>query len=331
LALFLSAFVVHAKDLSLEETRATLVGQPVVVLGSAFGGYGSLSNLLVEWYLVKGDETAGFKRISVAGAYAPAEIVGKRGKVISVEESQTSLRPSKVGQTDAFGKPIDASRVTNPYLQVIVKMDDDGLLIGTTNFFGNMLGHSIQLASRMDAIRAEVDGNLARLIGKTLYKTGYTKLLESALSLQDLLDRNKRGLALDYETRNLTPLKVVDAKFLEAGNAVVIKVELPNGASRLLFGELDYYDMEVGYKQTTLERMQISAVEKIPSKFSPKEVVAIKEGNIFRGMSEDALYWSWGYSEKTNDWGRAGKQHIYAGKQYVYVDGKVVRDWQSVK
>lgn len=331
LALALFASMTTAKDLSLDEIRTLLLDKEVVILGPSFGGYGQMANSLVDWYLVKGDETIGYKRVSAAYSHASANLRGKRGRVISVEEATFLLKPKKVGETDAFGKPIDASRVINPYIQVIVKAGDDDGLIGTTSYFGNMVGHSIQLASRMDALKSEIENHLARLIGKPLYKTGYTKLLDAALSLQDLLERNKRELARDYETKNLTPMKVVDAKFLEAENAVVIKVELPNGASRLLFGELDYYDSDSAYKPTVLERMQISAVDKIPSKFSAKELAAIKEGKIFRGMSEDALYCSWGYSDKTNDWGRGGKQHIYPGGQYVYVDGKVVRDWQSVK
>lgn len=349
LVLLLFSFLSHAKDLSLGEIRATLLGQQVVILGATY-----FPNTLVGWYRVEGDETTGFSKVSAAAnfkralegsdnvsaklmraltddVYVSVNVRGKRGLVVSVEEAETSLRYKKSGQTDVFGKRIDDSRVTNPNIQVVVKMNEDGLLIGTTGYFGSLLGSSFQLASRMDTMRSEVEGYLSRLVGKTLYKAGYTKLLDPTLSLQDLLDRNKRELSRDYETKNLTPLKVVDAKFLEEGNAVVIKVELPNGVTRLLFGDLNYYDHEVAYKQTMLDRMGISAEEKIPSRFSPKEIASIKEENIFVGMSKDALYWSWGYPEKTNDWGRGGAQLIYPGGQYVYVQGNVVRDWQVVK
>lgn len=266
----------------------------------------------------------------MAGAYVSANIRGKRGQAISVEEDNSPLISQKIGQTDVFGKPFDESSATNPYIKVVVKMDEDDLLVGTTGYFGGMLGRTIQLASHVDAMKKEVDENLSRLIGKTLYNTGYTNLLNPNLSLQDLLDPRKRRIYRDYRTKNLTPLKVVDVKFLEEENAVIIKVNLPKGESRILFSKLDNYNSEVRSKETILERMQLSAVEKIPSKFSPREVSAIKEGNIFRGMSEDALRWSWGYAEKINDWGRGGKQYVYSGGQYVYVSGKFVRDWQSV-
>ncbi|MDO8347238.1 MAG: hypothetical protein Q7S85_05020 [Rugosibacter sp.] len=332
LATFLVGPLASAKGLSLEEIRGQLLNQEVVVLGSTTS-LGALSGSLHDWYFVSGDEATGFKRANGyrEGSYAPETVRGKRGIVVSIEQAESFLSSKKVGEKDAFGNTIDSSRVMNPYINVVVKVLDDGLLIGTTSYYSVMMIKSLRLASRADSMKKEIDGVLARLIGKTLYKTGYTELLDSALSLQDLLDHNKRKLSRDYKTENLTPLKVVDAKFLEAENAVVIKVELPNGAFRLLFGRLDFYDLKGGYKETILERMKISAVERIPSKFSPKEVAAIKAGNIFRGMSKDALYWSWGYSEKTNDWGLGGEQHIYQGNRYVYVDGKVVRDWQSVE
>lgn len=323
--------VANAKDLSLDEIRTQLLLQEVVVLGNSFGGYGPMSESLVDWYFVKGDETNDFIRVSSAYSHVSASLRGKRGLVISVEEATTFLSAKKAGNKDAFGMLIDNSSVMNPYVQVVVKLAEDDALIGTTNYYGNMIGQSIQLVSRAGALKMEIEENLARLIGKKLYKTGYTKLLDSTLSLKELLERNKRELSRDYETKNLTPLNVVDTKFLEAENAVVVKVELPNGQIRLLFGYLNNYDRTYAYKPTLLERMNITAEENIPAKFSSRELSAIREGKVFRGMSEDALYWSWGYAEKTNDWGLGGKQHIYHGSQYVYVEGRAVRDWQSIR
>lgn len=322
--------VANAKDLSLDEIRTQLLSQEVVVLGNSSSGYGRMSESLVDWYLVNGNETDGFKRVSSADSHASTSLRGKRGLVISVEEATTFQKSKKAGEKDAFGKPIDNSRIMNPYVQVVVKLADDDVLIETTNYYVNMIGRSIQLASRADTLKKEIEGNLTRLVGKTLYKTGYTKLLDSTLSLKELLERNKRELSPDYETKNLTLLKVVDAKFFEAENAVVVKVELPNRQTRLLFGKLDNYDTRYAY-EPTLFRMEITAEEKIPARFSSRELSAIKESKIFRGMSEDAMFWSWGFAEKTNDWGRGGKQYIYHGSQYVYVDRKTVRDWQSIK
>ncbi len=139
------------------------------------------------------------------------------------------------------------------------------------------------------------------------------------------------GFYQDRGINNLTPLIIRDTKYLEAEDAVVLKVELPDGGVRLLFEDLYGYDSDNRRKVTQSQRINISAAERIPSKFSKKELAAIKDGAIFRGMSEDALYWSLGYSERVNDWGNGGKQHIYRGGFYVYVIGMKVRDWQSFR
>lgn len=334
--LFIAFMLVSAaqgKEPSLEEIRGQLLKQEVVVLGRGFGdrGVGSLSGKLVEWFLVSGDKSTGYKGIQSSGSYAPETFRGKRGLVVSVEEAESFFASKKVGEMDAFGKPIGSSHVMNPYIDVVVKMLEGDDLLGTRNFYISLMAGSLRLASRADSLKKDLDGYLAQLINKKLYKTGYTELLNPALSLKDLLDLNKRGLARDYETPNLTPLKVVDAKLLETEDAVVLKVELPNGDTRLLFGALNSYDLGPPGEQTRLQRMQIYAEERISPKLSPKELVAIKDGKIFQGMSEEALYWSWGYPDKSNDWGRGGQQLIYHGSQYVYLAGKRVRDWQAIK
>jgi hypothetical protein len=48
-------------------------------------------------------------------------------------------------------------------------------------------------------------------------------------------------------------------------------------------------------------RMQRSVT--IPEGTSSTELEAIKKGSIIRGMSVDALYLSWGFPIKKNDWG----------------------------
>jgi len=339
-----------AKDLSLEEIRAQLLNQEVVVLGHSFSGSVDryLLGSLVDWHLVRDDEVTGYERSDrlkaslrepetflekmdrlTADRRVPETFRGKRGLVISIE-----LASKKVGEKDAFGNQIDSSRVKNPYIQVVVKVLDGEVMIGTTGFYSSMIGRTIQLVSVADSLKKEIESDLSQLIGKKLYKAGYTKLLDSTLSLKELLDRDKRELHRDHDTKNLTPLKVIDTKFLEAEKAVVLKVELPNGQNRLLFGESDGYDTKYPYKRTLLQRIGISAEEKIPEKFSRNELAAIKRGEILRGMSLEALYWSWGYPEKTNDYGQGGKQlvyHINYGSQYIYVDGKMVRDWHFIQ
>lgn len=315
-----------ARDMSLAQIRGELINQEVVVLGQSF----SLTSGLFDWHVVTGDVTTGYRHAS-RDSYAPESIRGTRGIVVSIEQAGSTSTRNAVAEKDAFGDEIGDSRILNPYINVVVRMLADNLLVRTTGYYPSMLGRTLHLASRADSIKKEVEHTLTQLMGKTLYNAGYTSLLDSTLSVRDLLDYNKRTYSRDRNTNNLTPLKVVDAKFLEAENAVVVKVELPDGDLKLLFGSLEHYETKLGYIPTRLQRLNISAEEKIPSRFSARELAAIKNKQIFRGMSQDALYWSWGYPKTSNDWGRGGKQHIYGDSQYVYVQGGTVTDWQTLQ
>jgi hypothetical protein len=70
---------------------------------------------------------------------------------------------------------MDSSRVINPRINVIVKVRDGDILIGTTDQYDHMIGKSLQLASRAETLKKEIENNLARLVGKNLYKAGYTE------------------------------------------------------------------------------------------------------------------------------------------------------------
>lgn len=59
----------------------------------------------------------------------------------------------------------------------------------------------------------------------------------------------------------------------------------------------------------------------VPSYYSPYEISVIQRGEIERGISELAMECSIGFPEETNDYGRAGKQHVYMhGSLLVYTD-----------
>jgi hypothetical protein len=328
---FLLAPLVSAEDLALEEIRSRLLNKEVVILEKSHHDGSPLSDTMIEWYLVIGKKSTGYKKnSSIANYHAPDTVIGKRGVVLSIEQAESILPPKKVAEKDVFGKTIEGSQVMDPYLNVVVNVLDEDLLIGTTTYYSLLMGNALQLESQANLIKKEIEDIIAQLMGKTLYKAGYTILLDPSISLKDLFDYNKRGLSRDYNTKNLTPLKVVDGKLFEAENAVVIKVELPDSKTRLLFWDISNYKIN-GDRKNQLPSMNITTMEKIPSKFYPNELAAIKESKIFQGMSEDALFWSWGFPEKTSDWGSGGEQYIYYGDQYVYVGGKKNRDWQHVK
>ncbi len=315
-----------AKELSLIEIREKLINQNVLIIRGRGGN---------EWYLGASDQASGYRKLNLHAFRSDASdaVLGKHGIVISVEQVESNRRASTVGDRDVFGKIVGETRVINPYIDVAVKLADEDVIIITRTYYSTLIDNCLRLASEAEVMKKEIENELSSKIGRTLYKTGFTELLDSTASLDELLNIDKRATLGDRKTKNLTALKIVEAKFLEGDNAIVISVILPDGDKKILFGKLDFYDFKnekVLFKRTIFQKMDISAEEKIPAKFSSREISSIKAGEIFKGMSEDALYWSWGYPLKTNDYGSGGQQLIYKGGQYVYIKSKFVSNWQSM-
>jgi hypothetical protein len=67
----------------------------------------------------------------------------------------------------------------------------------------------------------------------------------------------------------------------------------------------------------------------IPRDLTPNEVEAIKQGELFRGMSSMAVLCMFGTPESESVWGVGGKQRIYLKEISVHFDNKnKVVDWQ---
>jgi hypothetical protein len=170
------------------------------------------------------------------------------------------------------------------------------------------------------------------MIGKTIYPVGFSCVFppDSEIDTMAGLFLTCRGHKLDIP--NLTPLKIVKAKYLEDQHAILLKVEFLNGKTGLIFGDLQY--LRTPITEENLFKKGIPAFyknidnDKDFEGITEKEIQAIKKGTIFKGMSEKALYFSIGLASKENDWGSGGKQLIYGDRIYVYIkDGKVI-DWQ---
>jgi hypothetical protein len=124
------------------------------------------------------------------------------------------------------------------------------------------------------------------------------------------------------------PLVVTAAKYDETDDAVILKVKLPDGKDALTVGIAH----DVIYNgQPLMERIAGHLLLGVPKTLTAQEIVSIKNHSIFRGMSDDALYYSLGYPESENDWGRGGKQFIYSHTWMVYLNNRDrVVDWQSL-
>lgn len=313
------------KGFTLKEIRHQLIDKEIIILGHSSKFDGRLSS----WEFVGGNESDGYQFIS--RSYVPKDLRGTKGTIIAVVEESLNEYSAMTAKKDVFGKPVDAIHKIDPYVKIVVKLKDDKYdLIGVSTHYG-IVNSNFQLIERANAVRKEVETHLSKLIGKNIYSTGLTKLLDPSLGFDELLDPGFRlsTMRRGSTIKNFTPLKVIEAKVFDEANAVIIKVELPDKEEKILFGDLEGYERDSeNHEWTYFEKIGITAIEKIPHELSNKEVLSIKNSEIFRGMSEKSLIYSWGYPEKSNDWGRGGEQWVYSGNRFVYLTGKVIRDWQ---
>lgn len=79
------------------------------------------------------------------------------------------------------------------------------------------------------------------------------------------------------------------------------------------------------------EMARVKRKEKLSKKYDSFTVDSIIEGEIFIGMSEDALIESWGHPKRINEtvgrWG-VHKQYVYWSK-YVYVENGKITSWST--
>lgn len=126
-------------------------------------------------------------------------------------------------------------------------------------------------------------------------------------------------------------MTIVAAKYNERYDFIAWKLRLPDG--REAISAARYRDEEVsknGNDNSFLGRSIGTLLLKTPSNLTPQEIVAIGARKVFRGMSRQAVFYSWGLTGE-NNYGRGGWQLVYGDHQFVYLDssGKVT-DWQSV-
>ena len=134
----------------------------------------------------------------------------------------------------------------------------------------------------------------------------------------------------------LEPLKITAAKYINSApdqlfNGVVLKVKLPNGNEALAFTSETLLKGPSFRNTPFLERLEGTLFPTIPHELTAREIEAIRHGVMFRGMSERAVEYLWGAPDKTNNWGSAGKQLVYPGLFFVYLDNRgKVSDWQEL-
>lgn len=317
---------------TLGSIRQKYVGHDVVVGGTV--GKADGQDVLIDWWLAHRD---GDRYLGDIEHSLPAIYHTKTAKVIAVQ-----LEHPKTGQErNALGEPINEDKIVDPSVEFVVQFDDGTVAISSSDICSDC----IELSTVQNSFAEKISTQLPSIIGKHVYAGGFSKLYSANATLEEIngkcqvtdtceLPVGKIELVPLTDFPLLQPLKITAAKYVNSDpdqlfNGVVLKVKLPNGNETLAFTSETLLKDPSSRNKPFLERVSGTLFPKIPHEFTAREVGAIRDGVMFRGMSKRAVEYLLGAPDKINDWGSGGKQLIYPGSTFVYVDnlGKV-SDWQ---
>jgi len=321
--LFVSTLGIAQQDETLGSVKQKYLNQKVVLIGYVADNLGP-EPVLMEWHL--GSEVAGRYKADIE-TYLPATNKGQTATVIAIQLNHQleEILGKKTPSVNALGEAINPDNMVKPYFDFVVKLADGQ--VAMTSAYPNTIDLDVKLASEEDALAQEMTAKLPAVVGKTFYACGFTDLYSTDATLEEILGTS-RILKQLTEVPLLVPLKVTAAKYNESANAVILKLQLPDGRDALAVASGDQLTQK---DEAFMERISASLLREIPKKLTPLEITAIKKRSVFRGMSRDALYYSLGLPKSENDWGQGGKQLVYTDTLMVYLNNqnKVV-DWQSL-
>jgi len=311
LLLALPALVVNAQDrIQLKEFRAKFVNQRISINPNfTEGNYGFLG----AWNFVK--EKKG-KYETDYGHNVPAGFVGKTGTIIAVVAPDAGYGEPPANQSDdAFVR----------WGEAIVKLDS-GELVRTALYLlttGSNPSDGFTLLAVREQHKQESFALAQKLHGKSLYLTTLTRVYDMGLTTEKI-QLIKEGVgyseAVIHDVPLLTPLPVIDTRYSEQQDFMLVVLQLPNDRKALY---VPGCIMDV----VTEQRPGCASLA-MPPFLSEHEVAAIREGKIFVGMSEPALYMAIGFPLKTNASAVGATQLVYH-TAYIYLEDKKVRDFQT--
>jgi tetratricopeptide (TPR) repeat protein len=328
-------------ELSLRQFRQMFLNQRIVILKGSHVGF-SYEDSLGGWQPMKQGPDGSFSSDSDKGAFIPYKYKHQTPKVIDIRENVV-LEQAKERQTNALGETVTDKDIVNPSVRIIVQFDD-GQLAEYSNIVSlimdqhpvspDHLDMEFMLASVRDVHAEILRQNLQSTIGQKVYAVHDSLLFAADITTEDLLDLGKRETKRLDDVKLLSPMTIVAANYNDRYDFVVWKLRLSDG--RELISAARYQDdlSEAGNATSFLSRVTGTLLLKVPPNLTAQEISAIRNRRIFRGMSRQALLYSWGAASE-NDYGRGGKQLVYGNQfvyQFVYLDinGRVT-DWQTVR
>jgi hypothetical protein len=194
----LCGFCEGAQEKTLGEIRRELLGREVVIGGAKATGIGASLNqeVLLEWHITEGDANVGYKRkqIRQLDVFAPYELKGRKGVVVSIELAADTFRNIRKGtSTDIFGEKIKDDTVANPYFDLVVRLND-GMLLATRNYYTNMVGNLVQISEKVGRQKDEIMRNINTLVGKVIYPVGYSTIYPQDIEMKEITNILRRDI-----------------------------------------------------------------------------------------------------------------------------------------
>jgi hypothetical protein len=290
----------HTKTLGW--IRQTYLNQSIIVRGSIERG------MLVDWNSARRDAT----RYKQEPTSILAKYLGQTAKVIAIQMA---------------GATVGSDNVVDPAFELVAQFADGTLAITATRI--EFLPDRTKLASEQKLREAEMAKSLPLIVGMRLYAIGLSTLYEPDATIEDITS-SREILKRLSPTRIplLEPLPILGGKYLPAQDGVLIRLRLPSGGEAVSFTSGSSLDAALP-DAPFVEKIAGRLLAGIPRDLTPNEIEAIKQGELFRGMSSTAVLCMFGVADSESNWGTGGKQRIYLKQISVHFDNKnKVVDWQ---
>jgi hypothetical protein len=293
---------------TLGQVRFVFLHQPVIVSGTV-EDLGQSSQLL-EWRIA--DQTPATipkanpdgQKPSVQARYfvphamdgLPTPYSGKKATVITVQlhHAQTP------GVADnALGESVTDDSTINPCFDLVVRFDD-GTTAMTTQYPQTIANAELaEPVSVINAAAERMQQELPDIVGMSVYAAGFTQLYRPESTIDQIVNQDDAERVPPADIPLLVPLTVLAARYVDSAG-VVIEVQLPSGEKALSITSMPQLFLPPlnGRAQTFQERVIGLFAAEIPHRLTKKEVAAIKNGSIYRGMSLYALEYLMGFPDK---------------------------------
>ena len=308
----------HTKTLGW--IRQTYLNQPIIVRGSIEGG------ILVDWYNAR--KVANRYRREPSRSIAE-KYRGQTAKVVAVEwaDAENPSQPQTAVSAKPFDKSVSEDAIVDPAFELVAQFADGTLAMTGTRL--EFLADRARLVSEQSLREAEMARNLPLVIGKSLYATSVSTLYDPDTTIEDI--KSSREILKRLSAARIPlfePLKILAARYLSAEDAVLIRLRLPAGSEVVSFTDAQLLDA-VPANSPFIQKISGNLLAVVPKDLTANEVTAIKQGELFRGMSGAAVFYLFGAADIETNWGAGGKQRIYLKRISVHFDNKnKVVDWQ---